>query len=76
MNIIRRMEIPAPQAYSIKEKYGIALNTAITLSGKVQLIAVEGIAEFMPAKKPFTKLKSPLRGDNRTEKISAMLANR
>jgi hypothetical protein len=72
--MITKIESPAPQAYSNKLKYGIALKTAITLSGKVQLIAVVGIVEFMPTKKPFTKLKSPPNGVRRSEKMFAMFA--
>jgi len=57
--------MPAPQAYSITEKYGIALNTAITLLGNTQLTAVAGGVDAMPSKKPFAKLKSPVSGANK-----------
>ena len=59
---MKSTEIPAPQAYSSTEKYGIALNTAIMLLGKTQLMAVAGGVETMPVKKPLTKLKIPVRG--------------
>ncbi len=59
------MEIPAPQAYSMTLKYGIALNTAIMLSGNTQLTAVAGGVLAMPSKKPFAKLKSPVSGANK-----------
>ena len=57
--------MPAPQAYSNKLKYGIALKIAIMLSGKTQLIAVVGGVVAMPSKKPFAKLKSPVSGVNK-----------
>jgi hypothetical protein len=60
--MMKSTEIPAPQAYSSTEKYGMALNTAIMLLGKTHAIAVVGGVETMPAKKPLTKLKSPARG--------------
>ena len=64
--------MPAPQAYSIVPKYGIALNTANMLSGKVQAIAVVGGGELMPSKKPFRKLKSHANGLKSIEKKLAM----
>ena len=57
-----KIEIPAPQAYSIRLKYGIALNTAIMLSGKVHVISATDSGELTPTKKPFKKLKSHCRG--------------
>lgn len=65
MKIRTITDIPAPQAYSITEKYGIALNTAIMLLGNTQLTAVAGGVDAMPSKKPFAKLKSPVRGVNK-----------
>ena len=62
MKIKTRIEIPAPQAYSIKLKYGIALNTAIMFSGKVQAISAASAGELTPTKKPFKKLKSHCKG--------------
>ena len=61
-----KTESPAPQAYSNKLKYGMALNTAIMFVGKTQPIAVAGGVETMPVKKPLTKLKSPARGVKRS----------
>ena len=59
---MKSTEIPAPQAYSSTEKYGIALNTAIMLLGKTQAIAVAGGVETMPSKNPLTKLNIPVKG--------------
>jgi hypothetical protein len=64
--------MPAPQAYSIVLKYGIALNTDIMLSGKVHDTAVVGGVELMPAKKPFKKLKIQASGLKSMEKKLAM----
>jgi hypothetical protein len=65
MKIKTKIAMPAPQAYSITEKYGIALNTAIMLLGKTQFTAVAGGVLAMPSKKPFAKLKSPVNGANK-----------
>ncbi len=65
MKIKTKIAMPTPQAYSITEKYGIALNTAITFSGKTQLTDVDGGVLAMPSKKPFAKLKSPVSGANK-----------
>ncbi|HOW56921.1 MAG TPA: hypothetical protein PKZ12_02885 [Smithellaceae bacterium] len=62
MKIRTRIEIPAPQAYSIKLKYGIALNTAIIFSGNVQTMSAASAGELTPTKKPFKKLKSHCKG--------------
>ena len=59
---MKSTEIPAPQAYSSTEKYGIALNTAIMLLGKTQPTAVAGGVETIPSKNPLTKLKIPVKG--------------
>ena len=60
--IIKRTDSPAPQAYSRRLKYGIALNTAIMLLGKTHEIAVAGGVENIPEKKPLMKLNIPVSG--------------
>ncbi len=68
------IEMPAPHAYSMTLKYGIALNTAIMFSGKTQSIAVVGGGVTTPSKKPFKKLKSHCRGVKRSVKNPAIFA--
>jgi len=72
MKARNKIEIAAPQAYSIVVKYGIALNTDIMLSGKFQVTAVVGGVELTPAKKPFKKLKSHANGLKSMEKKLAI----
>lgn len=74
MKIKVKIARPAPQAYSIKEKYGMALKTAIMFEGKVQLIAVAGGVAEMPSKKPFKKLKSHCNGVKSNVNNSEMFA--
>ncbi|MBX4200889.1 hypothetical protein KW786_02050 [Candidatus Parcubacteria bacterium] len=75
MNTSNKIDIPAPQAKVSVEKYGMELKTAITLSGKTQVIAVVGGGVETPTKNPFKKLKIQFKGVKSTPTRDEILEN-